>query len=370
MLLFGKRNIYILSGVLFVFSQLLCLKMAAVTQPGSKQVTYYKREWCRTVRGMKVPPGRKLVFFMGSSQTMAGLVPAVFDKENGGFTCSYNLALPATRLAPSYFMLKDYLRNNPSPDYIIIRLEPGGFNGEVFSDYSLLGAGIAEAVQYAVLSRDSLVFLDYLVPSRLFWPEVKQYITGKFLRLMPERIKELYRDGYRKRYSGVSYPYDWEAAYDAGYLHPELSRKENMAFVRRNRGYFFLFELSARGRSMPEGYSPRRIPRENLGWDEKDCAFLGKFLELTLKNNIKLILIPGYGMKQGRDAGDTRMKNVPASWLKIRAEFQNVYFPEGELEYKLYSPALFSDPRHLNYRGACSYTRDVAREFRNITGLQ
>ena len=104
-------------GVLNFFAY----RIADVTEDGTKQVVRCKRQWARGDWIVKEAAGRDIVLFLGNSKVSAGIVPELFDRVNGGRLISFNMALPALPLGPHYFLLKEYLRHNPAPKYIVMR---------------------------------------------------------------------------------------------------------------------------------------------------------------------------------------------------------------------------------------------------------
>ncbi|MEI7483055.1 MAG: hypothetical protein WCK75_12015, partial [Elusimicrobiota bacterium] len=146
-------------------AQFICLLIADIAKDRAKQVIQYKRQWVSgaQIKGVK---GKDLVFFFGGSEITSGVIPEIFDEGNRGATYSYNLALPASPLAPHYFLLRDYLQRNEPPRYIIMLLTPGRFDTHYFSVCSIQGAGLYEVLVYAFLRNDPDIVLNYLLPSK------------------------------------------------------------------------------------------------------------------------------------------------------------------------------------------------------------
>jgi hypothetical protein len=340
---------------------------------GTKQAVRYKRQIAKSKDLFRAETGRDVVIFLGNSKILAGIIPQVFDQENSGITYSYNFSLSALPLAPHYFLLKDYLKNNRAPKFIILQLRTEGFKDELFPIYAIQGAGLFEVIRYALIRRDYTILLDYFLPSRFYWPEIKRFIIGKMLKLRRQEIRQEHRQKYCNQYLGQqTFDHNWEYVYDSLCVHPEQYSKERRALIRKNRGYYYIIEQAAQGGSLPEGYDPKKALKTETGEEESGkedllAPFVDKFFKLTQEYGIKVILIEDYRLNNSNAETSGQDYNLE-NWRALREKYKNVYFAKDGFRPKTYGHSLFSDPVHLNHEGACRYTTDIQKEFQAIIG--
>jgi len=213
---------------------------------------------------------------------------------------SFNLALPATPLAPHYFMLKDYLKNNLPPKYIILKFTPGGFNSQLFPYYAVINAGFSEVLQYSFLRKDADVLVNYMLPWRFYWPEIKRYIISKGIALLPARFRKMIKEHYAS-----------PQFFDLRYVNVEASARAREELLRLNRGYYYIAEQAIVNGVMPDnvvknqkedldrGISRHRIAEQTSLAQIQD-PFVDKFFNLCGAKGIKVILISDYSMGSSR----------------------------------------------------------------------
>ncbi len=367
--------------LLFALSQIICLKISEVTLECSKQVVSYKRKWVESKK-IRKQEGKELVFFFGDSLILTGIIPEVFDKKNSDSTYSYNLALPALPLAPHYFMLKDYLKSNVPPGYIIMTLNAGGFKNNLFPIYAVQGAEFFEILQYSFLRKDFSVLEKYFLPSKAYNREIGIYFGSKIFKALPVKIKE----GILKEYinnlrKNESYPHDWEKVFNIQYIAPEKFKERMAAALADSRGYYYLSEQAIIGGRLPVDYKPAEgvsdmnagnnrdnFKEENLyeTFSAKEDPFIEKFFRLTSEYNIKVILIGGYNLGLSENVSYQQENDVLKLWKELRLRYKNICFADNGFLPKSYAPSFFSDPKHLNENGAVRYTAEVADEFKKI----
>lgn len=367
---------------LFLGVQIISLKVSYISQTASKQIVNDKRVWARN-NFIHRESGKKLVFFFGNSHTAAGIIPDVFDRTNNGTTVTYNLSLVGLQTPPHYFLLKDYLKHNPPPDYILMNVLEGGYEIESFPSYALQGAGLLEVLYYGYYRKNWDIVLNYIFPSRLRWPEVARYFTGKVIKFLPKRIrqkhKDLYLDGFRDR---QVWGHNRLYFYESQFIKPEELTRNRLNILRQNRGYYYIVEESAIGGKVTEEYlNGLRIylidgcAQDSLppGKTETDSTepqiildpFVEKLFELAQKHNIKIILMPDYSMSHYKNSCGKQYylsHNIPLSWKFLSNKYNNVFILADAISVSFHYK-YFSDPSHLNPEGAKEYTHYIAKDF-------
>ena len=380
-----KYRALLLGLSLFMLAQCFFLYYADVSQVGSKQVVKEKRIWAKEEGFIQRKKGAESVFFMGNSHIASGIIPNVFDEENDGKTYSYNLSLVGLQIPSHYFMMKDYLKRHDPPEYVLIDPTPGGFEIESFPSYAIQGASLFEVAQYAYYRKHIDVLLNYLFPSRLHWPEVTRYFLGKLIKSGPQYIKRKHQEIYLNRFAGEPvYGHNRKYFYESQYVDPDGSMKESLGLLRQNRGYYFIVEQSSEESSLTQEDLQKHFPtqfakylerKENQVFSPIDCAskmtimkknkqekvpvFFDAFFGLMKRHNIKVVLIPAYVLDifQGEDC-------MPDFWRMAMEKYDNVFTLENMTGSQKYSFEYFSDPGHLNRRGAIQYTKHIAEKFR------
>ncbi len=369
---------------LFIAAQFFFLFYADVAQVGSKQVVKEKRTWARTGSFIQKREGAKIVLFMGNSRMASGVIPGVFDKENGRKTRSYNLSLIGLQMSPHYFMMRDYLKHHDPPDYVFIDPSSGGFQVESFPSYAIQGAGLSEVIKYAYYRRNIDVLLNYIIPSRIHWPEVTRYFLGKLIQSSPKYLRDKHRAIYMGRFSGESaYEHNRKYFYESQYVDPHGTMKRSLDLLRENRGYYFIVEQSSENGSLVKEDIKRWFPNEFKRYfndenllnapketceskrieegDEKVALpiFFEKFFDLMREYNIKVALTQSYILDVFKSEDC-----VPDEWRELKKRYDNVFILEDLVREQGYEYKYFSDPGHLNRRGAVEYTKRVAQAFR------
>jgi hypothetical protein len=354
---------------LFIITGVLFIQISYLYEEGTEQIVRIKREWVKQKDRFKEIPGKDTVIFLGNSKITAGLIPELFDRETGNKTHSFNLSLPALPLAPHYFLLRDYLKNNVPPKYIIMTFNPGRYDNELFPIYSIQGAGLSEAWQYALVSKNSDVLFNYIFPWSFYFPEFKRYLKGKIFILMPD----LEREKFKKRFiinakSHETYLHDWSSIFDSIFLISEQIAMKRESSLVKNRGYYFIVEQAALGGELPDDYiSKLKINIEKqkqffIDHAKMDDPFVDKFFSLTKSYGIKVVLISDYAMVDQLD----QIEAPPSSWTYLKSKYDNVYFANNGFYRFFYEPKYFSDPVHVNPQGAIRYTKAIAQEFHDI----
>lgn len=344
--------------LLFLMTSFAFASMTGVSQDGARQVVNMKREWARN-HFIKREAGKELVFFMGNSKIAAGLVPEVFDQATGGMTHSYNLALPGLPLAPHYFLLADYLKTHPPPDMIILRLNKGGWNYFHFSEYAIQGAGIFEVLGYRKVIGNNDLFINYFLSPRLNWPFVKRFVLGKLYSFLPKDLQLRIRSAYEaEQVDREYYEHDWDYFFEAQFIRPEDRARERRQFVADHRGYYNFRENAVVGGALPKDYAYVK----KGDWAQSDYAgeedpFVDKFFKLAESLGIRVMLINSYVLET--EKGDA----MPRLWTDLASRYRNVILPEESARPQVMANQFFSDPLHLNQKGADLYSRYIASVF-------
>ncbi len=284
--------------------------------------------------------------------------------------------MPAMPLAPSYYILRDYLAHNPAPDFIVLMLTPGGFEHgpvpymELMPHYAPLGAGVDEMLEYSRLRKDMTLLVNYFCPLRLYNEEFRRWWTWQTLPFLPGDVQALlqrrYVDGSRK---GESFRHDWDRLFREQFRDLKAISRRRMEALHRDRGYYYIAEQAVVGGALPPDFRPREGTQPTFvdtschaTADEcyraggKGDPFLRRFFDLASRHRIRVLVIPEY-IISAQKAG----LEVPACWQWVATHYPNVLLSRTAV--KRYGSAFFSDPTHVNPRGAIRYTMDVADEF-------
>jgi len=328
---------------LFCLAAFFFTEVSKVVVDHGLQSIRHKREWARHKGFFMNPDGTDLVFFLGNSYIVMGIIPEAFDRENSCVTYSYNMALPALPLAPQYFMLKEYLKNNKAPRYIVMLLTPGGFRSDLFPGHCRHGAGLFEVAQYAILAENPQLLIDYIMPWRRSITDIKIFIYHKFIDLLPKKAHDIMNHYY------------------PGYVNPESLSKRHEEALLKNRGYLPYPQRPSIGNARKDPRPSKKVSKGN-GRNPDYDPFVDKFFQLTRRKGIKVMLISGYFKKGERE----QIQAVPALWEGLRKKYDNVYFANEGYKVRFYDPEYFADTWHLNEEGAEIYTKDIAGEFKSV----
>ena len=390
--LFTSNSKTLLLGIaLFAGSQFIFLSTSNIAQTASKQIVQEKRNWAKKKGIITAAPNKDLIFFFGNSRMSAGIIPDIFDASNNNASTSYNLSLIGLQLPVHYFLLKDYLRHNVPPKYILLNPLSKGYDIESFPSYAVQGAGLEEIIPYAFYRKNMDIFFNFILPARLHWPETVRYFTGKILTLMPPGIRELHKKLYLERFGnkeiwGHNRPY----FYESQFLRPEELHKNRIELLKKQRGYYYAIEESTIGGQVTEQFltnvgielldCPARLNEQNNNeqnektpskedFDALIDPLTRKFFRLTQEKGITVVLLPTYYMGRyplGCIATTGTPPRQPSPLYKyLQATYNNIYvLPDsGEIEYPF---TLFSDPSHLNPEGAKMYTQRIAESFKQL----
>lgn len=321
---------------------LLALKALAdragnVYKDGAAIVCEHKRLLVR--KGMvKYAPGKTNILFMGNSKILAGLIPETFDKLSGGKTYSYNLALPALPIAPLYFTLKDYLKTNRPPDYIIMTLhvDPGTAPG-LFDKYAIQGIDFpAELLSYVNHRKNKTVALNYFIPARIYSQETFQYLIFSLLK----------RSNIRSTIA---------------------RNRSTIAQTDSERGYYYITDQAL----YPGGRLPDNYGRGTLSLKKHEIfnpyidPYVKMFFDLCKSTRTtKVILIEPPILNNEFEPWSvmpeqysTLLRDYPGTILMAPSGWRRKTFPNNQ----------FSDPVHLNRHGATLYTEQIYNEFLQAT---
>ena len=278
------------------------------------------------------------MIFFGNSIILAGLRPDAFDETMPDQIESFNFALPALPIGPAYFVLKDLIKNWGSPNYVVIQivtnsgLEPG-----VFDFSAPEGMGFPEEFfSYLRHRKNKVALFNVLFPMRLYTHEVAKYLRNSLLD-SPD-IK-----------------------------HAREKNRQILDQMIEDRGYYYIAEhaLFPTG-ELPEGWAV--LPKGDLppigpaGFDFDEDPYLKKFMDFTLKHQIKVLLI-GSILRERSTAFIARR---PAMFEILPSLYPNVFVAENGWQNKFLPNKYFSDETHLNPKGATLYTKSIFEEFREV----
>jgi len=253
------------------------------------------------------PADRVRILVFGNSKTMAGFRPDVFDSAFKTGVRSYNLGLPGeARFLP---ILKAALKAGNVPTHVFLTMpwdaapnKPTPLDwlrDEEFMLYTL--------IPFRDLPRDAITFI---ATSRFQFRQ-------KYLEAAVERSRMLEQRGW---------------------------------YFIKSQSYFPNDEL-------PDGYAiptdranevaPRIVPEQSYVRNE--------LMTLAERYNFEVVFVPG-NMRAGAQAAASEADTQRDASLPGGSGFR-IIGPD----YWTYPPADFSDPVHLNPRGADRYTRELAQ---------
>ena len=272
-------------------------------RPGHEQIYDAKLEL--VARGdafSAAVPIRAAVF--GDSRVLAGFIPELFDELSGGRIQSYNLGLP--NMTDFLDVLEEMAATEPKPTHALLvfpwssRAEPGPW----------------------ALIQDDQKMITQLFPFRHFPRDLAQFLVRSY------------------QHGGLASYYDY--------------MKEQVASARRDRGYFFIEHMSHfPNHVLPEGF---RLETETSSLvRHRRYELKGKAYERTRtladEHGIRIVLVPLYHRRgqfgaPGSNQDDRQRLAEHGVWV-------------AGPDYWLYPNEFFSDPTHLNRRGAAQYTRQL-----------
>jgi hypothetical protein len=253
------------------------------------------------------PSDRFRIFVFGNSKTMTGFRPEVFDSEFKTGVRSYNLGLPGeARFLP---ILKAALKAGNIPTHVFLTMPWDNAPDKPTLLDSL---------------RDEEFMLYTLIPFRDLPRDAVIFIATSHMQ-------------FRQKYQ--------EAAV-------ERSR------MLEQRGWYFIKSQSYfPNDELPDGYTiPTDRPNEVAPRVVPAISFVrSELATLAAHYNFEVVFVPG-NMRAGAQApapdADAHRDTALSHHSDVR-----VIGPD----YWVYPPSDFSDPVHLNPRGADRYTRDLAQ---------
>lgn len=327
--LLGKALIFVGITTLCILGINSFVRQAGRTYAdGATVICLEKRAAVRTGQ-IRAQAGRDNVLFLGHSAVLAGIVPQQFDDAAGGRICSWNLSLPALPIGPHYFLLKEYLRHNPPPRFVVVKLslnysDQFGY----FDSYATKGSAVDEICSYAFSQPSKTVVWNYLLPIRLD--------RGQSLRYLRSRLS------------------------DPGGI--DRTRSQNQAIAEgmyAQRGYYYIREQARFAGQLPDDYrEPSDGTREHEVQLDHD-PYVQRFFDLAQQQGIRVLLIET-PLRPGQTPQRTAM---PPWYSQLLSRYSNVRMAKQGWKLKFYENRLFSDPTHLNPQGAERFTREIYAEF-------
>ncbi|MBF0253336.1 MAG: DUF1574 family protein [Candidatus Omnitrophica bacterium] len=370
------RKALIAALCLTFIAEFASLSILSVTLQGARQVVQFKRDIARKqIFTEEDAKDKKIVLFFGNSQISAGIVPGLFDDESGDKTLSFNFALPGTPFAPQFFLFKDYLVNNPSPDYIVMSFDDIELSDETSISYSVQGASLTEAMKLWIKYRNTEILSQYFIPSRYHWPRIENFFIGKLLEFLPDKIRNIHKKGYiSKHLKKETYPHDWDQLYDSRFNDFNKNTLKIERSLLADRGYYYIEEQAVKGGSLNKelfsnNSNDNAVPMPNnkiIKYDPPKKTFTDDFFKLVIKNNIKVLFINTYTFSEKGDNIDSNARTTSCKWTYFKNKYPNNVFFSGDGSMKVYGCDLFSDPTHLNPKGADMYTRDIYLELKGL----
>jgi hypothetical protein len=238
----------------------------------------------------------------GDSRVLSGFNPDLFDELSQGQIESYNLGLP--NLNNFLDILETMAANGSSPTHALL----------VFPWSSRPQVGFWDSIQ------DDRLMVGRLFPFRHFPRDLSQFLVRSY------------------QHGGIRLYYDY--------------MKKQVESARRDRGYFFIEHMSHfPGHSLPKDF---RLETENpskvlLRRYELEGKAYKRLQVLADQHGIRFIMVPLYHRE--------RQYGAPGSNEGQRLRLEKHGVSLAGPDYWLYPNEFFSDPTHLNRRGAAEYTQ-------------
>lgn len=247
------------------------------------------------------------VIAFGNSRILAGFYPDVFDRNAGINVASLNMGLPGEMRFVD--LLERMLASGDRPTHVLVQFPPEKQAAESWIE----------------LLRDSKRIIDILLPFRDLPRDLTLFLGASL------------KGGPRRHY------------------------QENKAQIHQmldDRGWFFIRSQSLfPGDQLPDDFRlPTDTPSKVLSEDfPTDTAAFKHLLELANTYKFQIVRIP-VPLREGEVAPPERA-DAPPDALP--------HFRKIGPDYLLYPASQFSDPVHLNPRGAERYSAELARVFLN-----
>ncbi|MEI8197859.1 MAG: hypothetical protein WCI73_18340 [Phycisphaerae bacterium] len=270
------------------------------------------------------------VLFFGNSITLAGLQPQVFDTLSGHATDSWNLGLPALPISAHYYVLRDYLARNPAPGYIVLQLAVDDGNNPYF-DNACEGAGPLEILALACYTPYHRILLNYFNP--------------------------------RQRYSDAVNQMAYDAVFARAHLADHVAQARRVAAEAiAERGYYLIQAQAYPDGRLPDDFAihnPEPRPAPTPDFNVAQDSYVEAFFQLAQAHQFQVLLIEPPVLANTHTA-----RAAPAPYYRTLLDrYPNAHLAPDGWRSRLYEPALFADPVHLNRAGAAVFTNDVYRQF-------
>lgn len=320
--------------MLNIFLIIFMIRISSTYKDGAAIICEQKR---KMVRGkiFSGREGKRNILVMGNSSILAAFIPATFDSLLQQDYYSLNLGLPAAPLVMNYFTLKDYLDRNDSLDYILLNLNvynPKWYGG--FPKYGLQGiSSLSELYSFYTNISDKRIIKNFFMPCNIYLKAITKYCFNAIFN----------RDDF---YAMIQ------------------KNNDIVEKMARDRGYYFIKEQALfADDKLPDNFSEGLAPERELRIGNPFLdPYVQQFFDLTRKSGIKVLLIHSpfrYGrLKQ--------FSKIPYYYEIILNNYDNVFVAENGWKFKYYQNHFFSDKVHMNRKGAQEYTKDIAKEFKEV----
>lgn len=312
----------------------LGVRAGKIYKDGAAQVCETKRNMIRS-GAVHYEKDKVNVLFLGTSRILAGIAPIYFDELNGGKTFSYNLALPGLPISSAYFVLRDYLERNPTPQYVVMQLYINMCRSCNLYNYYVVQGLVKPSEIFSLFKNmdNKAIIFNYIFPFRMYKFHTARYFFDSIF--MPGRIRSI--------------------------------RKKNNAILNRmieNRGYYFIEEQAMANNILPDDFAEEGRGGESINKASSYNPFVDPyvkmFFDLARDHGVKVLLIePPY-----RERQFLQNEEMPLQYEMVLAEYNNVAVAKEGWKLKLYENHFFSDPTHLNKEGAQRYTGEIYGEFK------
>jgi hypothetical protein len=328
--------LYVLVGIIIYLGLFrLAIVSSRVFKDGAAIICENKREAIRDGR-LSPDKSKPTVIFMGNSLILSGLIPSVFDSVVNHKYYSLNLSLPALPIGPHYFVLKDYLRNNPVPDKIILLFNANiDKRASLFDYYVIQGMKPELELPSYILNRKSKFFLiNYFFPTQAYSGAILKYVNS--VLFSPKLIDE------QRNFN-----------------------EKTINNMIQDRGYYFVKEESLfPDFKLPADYVHDLTPYLERTFLENpfEDPYTKLFFDLAKTKDIDIMLISPVVRNEKYKQYDS----IPNNLKMILKEYQNVKMAQDGWQLSYLENRYFNDERHLNRTGAKIYTIQIAENFSDV----
>lgn len=316
-------------GVLCAGVQWMVMKPVRDHLGLAASMTLLKREWVRD-GWVKFPKDQSGVIALGDSRMLAALSPNDFDAATGGTTRTYNLSLPASTSDAHRAIFRELLATGAKPEWLILGLSPNTASRPDVASYRSIGIANPQELVSVVQSYPEWrkILMDWLWPIRRFQNEFATWLNR--LLFKPNQIQG--------------------RAAASQMLADQL---------RDSRGVYANAETLKPGKD--------DVAKPNfLNIDPDVDPASRDILEMAAAHGIKVLLVSA----PVRPGELIRYPETAAMAATVADGLPGIFVSPGYFDPMVLDETFFSDWVHVNPGGSVEFSREVAREFKDLREKQ